>query len=163
MFKRKGSVLDPSDQGAIEQSAVFMLGRREHSAAELQRKLQQKGFAEDAIDTVIAGLQERGWQSDERCAELLIRQRIEAAYGPLRIYQDMQRKGIDKSLAEQILEQRNVNWRALAVQRYQRRFGTVAPLDEKELARRQRHLAGRGFYAQDVYAACTEALENNDS
>ena len=163
MFKRKSSVTNPSDTAAIEYAAVFMLGRREHSAAELQRKLQQKGFAGAAIDTVIAALQERGWQSDERCAELLIRQRIEAAYGPLRIYQDMQRKGIDTALAEQILEQSNVNWQALAVQRYQRRFGNLAPLDEKELARRQRHLAGRGFYAQDVYAACAAAVEDSHS
>lgn len=161
MFKRKRDIEDPHDESAIEQSAVFLLGRREHSAVELQRKLSQKGFASEAIDAVIERLQQRGWQSDERCAELLIRQRVEAAYGPLKIYQDMQLKGIDKSLAEAILQRLDVSWRALAIERYQRRFGCEMPSDDKELARRQRHLAGRGFYPQDVFAACKAAVETD--
>ena len=158
MFKRKASDVDPYDVVAIEQAAVFLLGRREHSSVELVRKLKQKGYAEEAIDRVLAQLQERGWQSDQRYAEILVRQRLEAAYGPLKIYQDAQLKGLDKTLIEQLLQEREVNWQALAVERYQRRFGTQPPGDEKELARRQRHLAGRGFYPQDVYAACKVAV-----
>lgn len=160
MFKRK-AIEDPDDVAAIEQAAVFLLGRREHSGVELIRKLKQKGYAEDAIDTVLEQLQERGWQSDQRYAELLVRQRLEAAYGPLKIYQDAQLKGIDKALVEQLLQELSVNWRDLAVQRYQRRFGTQPPTDDKELARRQRHLAGRGFFPQDVYAACKAAVEKD--
>ncbi|MGZ7289213.1 regulatory protein RecX, partial [Streptococcus pyogenes] len=88
------------------------------------RKLRDKGFAPDAIDEVLADLQARGWQSDQRCAESMIRQRLENAYGPLKIYADMQQKGIDRSLVEDILAQSDVDWQALAVARYQRRFGT---------------------------------------
>jgi len=159
MFKRKAIIDDPNDVAAVEQAAVFLLGRREHSSVELARKLKQKGYAEDAVDTVLEELQERGWQSDRRYAELLVRQRLEAAYGPLKIYQDAQLKGLDKTLVEQLLQELAVNWQALAVERYQRRFGTQPPADKKELARRQRHLAGRGFYPQDVYAACKAAVE----
>ena len=158
MFKRKAAIDDPNDVAAIEQAAVYLLGRREHSSVELGRKLKQKGYAEDAIDGVLAQLQERGWQSDQRYADILVRQRLEAAYGPLKIYQDAQLKGLDKALVEQLLQDLDVDWQALAVQRYQRRFGTQPPADDKELARRQRHLAGRGFYPQDVYAACKIAV-----
>lgn len=153
---------DPHDTTVIEQRAVFLLGRREHSMAELKRKLRARGFAEDAIDEVLTDLQARGWQSDQRCAEALIRQRLESAYGPLKIYADMQQKGIDKSLVEDILAQTQVDWQALAVARYQRRFGTQAPADEKEKARRQRHLAARGFYPGDVFSACKIAIQDDD-
>ena len=153
---------DPCDTAVIEQRAVFLLGRREHSAAELKRKLRDKGFAEDAIDEVLADLQTRDWQSDQRFAESIVRQRIENAYGPLKIYADMQQKGIDRAFAEQILAEQNVDWKALAVSRYQRRFGTDEPADDKEQARRQRHLASRGFYPGDVFAACKIAVQDDD-
>ncbi|MCC5878698.1 MAG: regulatory protein RecX [Idiomarina sp.] len=153
---------DPHDQAVIEQRAVFLLGRREQSAAELSRKLRDKGFAADAVDEVLARLQERGWQSDQRFAESMIRQRLESAYGPLKIYADMQQKGIDRSLVDDILAQSEVDWQALAVSRYQRRFGTEPPADEKEKARRQRHLAARGFYPGDVFAACKIAVQGDD-
>lgn len=162
MLNKRKVVDDPTDERAIEQAAVFLLGRREHSANELYRKLSTKGFHGDAIDNVLQILQQRGWQSDERFAESLIRQRIEAAYGPLKIYADLQQKGIDKAIGEAILQNMAVNWQQLAVTRYQRRFGTEPPLDEKEKARRQRHLASRGFYPGDVFSACKRALENDD-
>lgn len=162
MFQRKREVKDPHDTQAIEQAVVFLLGRREQSAAELQRKMRAKGFHPDAVDEVLASLQQRGWQSDERFAESLIRQRTDSCYGPLKIYADMQQKGIDRGLAEAILERIDVNWQQLAVARYQRRFGTEPPADDKEAARRQRHLAARGFYPADVYTACKIAVQAPD-
>lgn len=158
MAKASQKGKSPDDKQAIEQRAVFLLGRREHSAAELRRKLIEKGFYGEPVEEVIDELQERGWQSDERFAQSYIRQRIEAGYGPLKIYADMSQKGISRNLVEQLLEQAEVDWVAVAAERYRRRFGQVAPDNDKEKARRQRHLAARGFFSSDVFAAIDRAL-----
>jgi regulatory protein len=155
---RQRPVQDPADHNAIEQRAVFLLGRREHSAAELTRKLTQKGFDKDAVDMVIEQLQARQWQSDERFAAGYIRQRIDAAYGPLKIRADLSQKGVSQALVEDLLAAADVDWVALAVQRHQRRFGSEPPADDKEKARRQRHLYGRGFLPDQVRQACQLAI-----
>lgn len=150
---------EPDDLKAIEQRAVFLLGRREHSAAELSRKLRDKGFATEAVAEVLAELQARGWQSDQRFAEGFIRQRVESGYGPLKIQADMAQKGIHRDLTEQVLEEMDVNWLQRAVERYQRRFGQQPAVDDKEKARRHRHLAARGFYPGLVYEAAKIAVQ----
>ncbi|RUO33076.1 hypothetical protein CWE14_07530 [Aliidiomarina soli] len=163
MLRISMAKVEPDDKKAIEQRAVFLLGRREHSASELARKLRDKGFAADAVDEVISELQERGWQSDQRFTESYVRQRIEAGYGPLKIYSDMAQKGIQRTLVEQILESTNVDWVAVAADRYQRRFGTEAATEDKEKARRQRHLASRGFLSSHVYAAISKVHDDDRS
>ncbi|RUO26128.1 hypothetical protein CWE09_05235 [Aliidiomarina minuta] len=141
------------DVKAIEHRAVHLLGRREHSAAELKRKLRQKGFAAEPIDEVLELLAERGWQSDQRFTESYIRQRIENGYGPLKIRFDLQQKGIASSMIEELLAAQETDWVELARQRYVRRFGETPAADEKERARRLRHLYQRGFLPDQVRTA----------
>lgn len=136
------------DTKAIEQRATGLLARREHSAVELQRKLQHKGFASDAIAQVIDVLQQRGWQSDERYAQSLFRQRVEAGYGPLKIRADLAAAGVATSLIEQILTEQAVDWKQCAARRFYRRFGEEAATEPRERARRQRYLFSRGFLAE---------------
>lgn len=141
------------DVKAIEHRAVHLLGRREHSASELKRKLRQKGFAAEAIDEVLELLAERGWQSDQRFAESHIRQRIESGYGPLKIRFDLQQKGIASAMIEELMAAQETDWTELARQRYERRFGEAPAEDEKERARRLRHLYQRGFLPEQVRTA----------
>lgn len=153
---------DPDDKQAIEQRAVHLLGRREHSAAELKRKLQQKGFDVEAVTEVLAHLQERDWQSDARFTEGFVRQRVEAGYGPLKIRADLQQKGVASDLVAATLEASAADWAALAEARYRRRFGSQPPTDEKERARRQRHLYQRGFLPDQVRTACSRVERADD-
>ncbi|MGX5913657.1 regulatory protein RecX [Aliidiomarina sp. Khilg15.8] len=153
---------EPDDEQAIEHRAVHLLGRREHSAAELKRKLQQKGFVTRIIDEVIERLQERDWQSDERFTEGFVRQRVEAGYGPLKIRADLQQKGVASDLVAAALEASATDWTALAQERYLRRFGDQPPEDEKERARRQRHLYQRGFLPDQVRTACSRIERADD-
>lgn len=160
---------NPEDEQVIEQRAVDLLSRREHSEAELRYKLRHKGFAAEAIDRVLARLQQRQWQSDTRFAENFFRQRVEQGYGPLRIRQEMQQKGVAEQEIEQVFATYAPNWQALARERYQRRFAAKfvsteaePPLTPKERAKRQRFLAQRGFTAEQVYAAMS-AAEDDDA
>lgn len=153
---------EPDDEQAVEQRAVHLLGRREHSASELRRKLQQKGFCAATIDTVLERLQERDWQSDVRFTEGFVRQRIESGYGPLKIRADLQQKGVASELVARALEASAADWIALAEERYRRRFGAQPPADEKERARRQRHLYQRGFLPDQVRTACSRVERADD-
>ena len=74
--------------------ALGLLSRREHSARELKRKLQQKGVtAEEAVD-VVDEMGERNYQSDARFAESLVRKRALDGYGPMRIRAELASHGM---------------------------------------------------------------------
>ena len=161
---------DPEDERAIEFRAVDLLSRREHSEAELRRKLVHKGFAIEAVNAVLKRLQERQWQSNERFAESFFRQRVEQGYGPLRIRMEMSQKGLSDLEIEAVFTDFAPDWRELAKQRYQRRFGDangnivkLQQLEVKERAKRQRFLAQRGFTAEQVYAAIGAAEDDDNA
>ena len=57
---------------SLKAQALALLARREHSRAELVRKLAAEGSAEE-IDMVLSQLEQRGLLSDARCAEAYVR------------------------------------------------------------------------------------------
>lgn len=156
---------DPNDEQVIEQRAVQLLSRREQSEFELVQKLCQRGFNRPAVLHVVERLQARRWQSDERFAEMFYRSRVEQGYGPLKIKAEMQQRGINSVLIETIFADAATDWRALAVERYRRKYGRYVPtdIDVKERSKRQRFLAQRGFSMDQVYSAERAAQESDEN
>jgi len=78
--------------------AVSLLSRRDHSYAELLRKLTAKGFkngAEEALEK----LKIQGYIDDERFAGMYVRELISFKnYGKRRIEQELYKKGIDRDI-----------------------------------------------------------------
>lgn len=101
-----------------------MLGRREHSAWEIRRKLKLKHtFADaDQIDLLLQKLQEDGYQSDTRFTQSLIRSRITRGYGPFYIRRELSSKGVTKSTIEQTMQADDTDWLKLASAQVQRRY-----------------------------------------
>lgn len=64
------------------QRALGLLTRREHSQAELERKLLQRGVPASDAQAVVDRLARDGWQSDARFAESLLRARASSGHGP---------------------------------------------------------------------------------
>jgi len=62
-----------------------LLARREHAELELRRKLRQREFPDEEIDAALADLKQRGWQSDERFAEMLIGSKALAFFRRLKL------------------------------------------------------------------------------
>ncbi len=129
----------------VREAALRLLARREHSLVELRRKLAQKGWPDDLIDSELAALAEAGLQSDQRYAESYVRSRAAKAYGPVRIRAELGERGIDRSLIEFAFRELEADWFSIAAAWYQRRYGDRAPADFKEKSRRQQALARRGF------------------
>ncbi|MGE5336569.1 MAG: recombination regulator RecX [Gemmatimonadota bacterium] len=148
----------------ILQRAVAFLARREHSRAELARKLaryQLDGQDASSVEAVLDQLEAKGMLSDERFAAALTRSRSER-FGAARVGQELRDHGIDPELARkstQPLKQTELE-RARAV--WRRKFGGPAN-DEKGRARQMRFLAARGFSADVILRVVKGATDTEDS
>ena len=97
---------------AIRNKMLSFLAVREHSAFELRRKLQQ-GFYKSAtsdvnslVERCLLEMQERDFQSDERFANRFVESKLaNNSYGPFRILQDLQNRGISRELSQTILSE----------------------------------------------------------
>lgn len=133
--------------------ALGLLVRREHSRHELKRKLGAKGAdplqAEAALDT-LAG---QGYQDDARFAEMLVRTRIGAGYGPLHIRAELGTHGIASEVAANALLDGDPDWPALAIDALRRRYGGRPVRDRAESLKRAHYLQRRGFDVACIRAA----------
>ena len=133
--------------------AIQLLARREYSRAELARKLRQKEFESDAIDSCLDALVEQSLQSDTRFAESFIRSRIARGQGVIRIKGELRQRGVDQeTLAAALVavqEREAVDWFDIARDTLARRYSSPGDTP-KERAKRERFLATRGFDFEQI-------------
>ncbi len=142
---------DPNDQAP--ETALRLLARREHSRLELDLKLRQRGVDRNVIDSVLDDFEERGWLSDERFAEVFVRQRMDAGYGPMRILADLQQRGI-RNTPPELAAVPEQTWLNTAISLRERKFGLGDVFrDWPERQRQGSFLARRGYTAEQIEAA----------
>lgn len=130
----------------LKHHAVKLLSMREQSRMELIQKLRKKYPEHSALaEPVVEALLNEGWQSDERFAESYIRHRSQRGFGPKRIRQELQQKGVCTSEIEHALLIAEVDWESLENEVYQKKFGSSEPEDYAERAKRMRFMQQRGF------------------
>lgn len=144
--------VDPKDPAAVRTRALRLLARREHGAKELEYKLAQRGVDRDRAAEVVGELAQVGWQSDERYVRSLVRSRVAQGFGPLRIESELEGAGVADALVRESLAAAAADWKALAAEVHARKFGH-APKNGAEWQKQYRHLAGRGFEPEQIYAA----------
>lgn len=147
------NVVESEESVEIERTAMRFLARREYSRMELTRKLLARTYSSDLINTVLESLQHRGYLSDERYADLLVRSRISTGFGPFKIKFELRDKGVAESIIDDTLVSFDTDWVALAKKVIAKRYGGRPPLDHDDLARQLRYLKNRGFYQQHLDAA----------
>jgi regulatory protein len=128
----------------IRRKAMDLLARREHSVAELRRKLLAKGYAQLAVDEQLRLLEQENLLSDQRFAESYVNFRSKKGFGPVRIRLELKEKGVNATLIEEYLDN-NDYWRNIAKEVREKRFGTTLPKDYKDIAKQMRFLQYRGF------------------
>ena len=146
---------------ALRKKAMDLLARREHSVAELRRKLQShvdgRGKAQNldaaAIDEVLAAVQKDGLLSDERFTEAFVRYRCNNGYGPQRIQAELRERGVSEKIAAIYLDFSDPQWFERAMSVCNKRFGEGKPKDFKQRARQARFLQYRGFTTDQVRRA----------
>ena len=127
--------------------ALKMLIRREHSQLELNNKLQLKGFDDADIKYSIDLLIEQKYQSDERFSEAFILMRYNQGKGPVIIYSELKKRGIES------FDLSIYDWFELAKEVRGKKFGQNLPSDYKTQARQKRFLKSRGFGFDEINKA----------
>lgn len=135
------------EEGAIEDIALRLLARREHSRDELGRKLRARGFANEAIAPVLDRLVAEGALNEARLVEHYVAERAAKGFGPLRIRAELREKGLSDALVRDELDTWRERWPEQLAEVHERRFGAEPAADRAELARRARFLEQRGFPA----------------
>jgi regulatory protein len=129
----------------VEQAAVRLLAARDHSRAELRRKLLAIGGDPAAVERVLDGLSQRRLQSDARYAEHYVARRAARGYGPVRIRAELRERGIEDAVIADCLDEGDPRWRDRLAETARQRFGAASPADFRDRARRARFLEYRGF------------------
>jgi regulatory protein len=132
--------------------AIALLARRDHSRAELSRKLARHiGEDEDPseLGRVLDELGRNGLLSDERFAGAVARSRSQR-FGDARIRYDLRRFGIADDLSAAALAKLAGTEAARAREVSSRRF-TGLPTTAAERAKRARFLQSRGFSLDSIY------------
>lgn len=123
-----------------------LLSHREHTRAELRRKLLARAWSADDIDDALQRLAEQGMQSDERFTEQYVRLRTEKGYGPARISAELRERGVNGALVDAWLQAGDSQWRDRMEQLVLKKYGQPPAKDnQREIARCGRFLAQRGF------------------
>jgi regulatory protein len=134
----------------VEAAAVRLLARREHSRAELVRKLGERGAPGDLVEQVLDSLAARCLQSDERYAEALVSSRAGRGQGPVRIRRELAERGVTAATIQDALDGAGQDWFALARDTRRRRFGGDPPAEWNERVRQSRFLEYRGFSSEQI-------------
>ncbi len=135
----------------IRHAAMDLLARREHTRAELHRKLQKQFSSEPAlIEEELIKLRDEGLQSDARLAEALTRSRVSRGQGPVKIKAELRSKGLSDNEIALALEVGEFDWFQLIIDVSRKRYGEAPPSNVKERAKRSRFLQQRGFSFEHI-------------
>jgi regulatory protein len=130
----------PDTPAQLKARALRHLMRREHSRAELERKLAPHAESAQALQALLDQLASKKQLSDERFAQERARA-LSRKYGAARIRHDLRSKGIAGDIVDSICTEGELE-RAKTI--LARKYRDPASSRE-EWARRARFLQGRGF------------------
>ena len=137
--------------------AVALLARREHSRAELARKLMRRldeGQDRADVDAVLDELQRRDLLSEDRFAAAVVRARA-ARYGDARLRQDLKSRGATPDAAATALDAVRGSELRAGSHRLGAPLRHGPPTSLQERARQVRFLEARGFSAAVIRRVLT--------
>ena len=140
---------------SLRTRAMRFLARREHSRAELRRKLVPVAADGDNIDALLDDLAQRGWLSDARFAEQAVRSKARR-FGPLKVAHQLRAKGVEDEAIAAAFRAAGAEGVASLEAVWRSRFGAV-PANDRERGRQVRFLQGRGFRLDDILRFLREA------
>jgi regulatory protein len=152
MDEESADSLPPGQRPRREKSllarALGYLARREHSRADLARKLAPHAESAEQLASLLTALEAKKLLSEERFVEVLARSRG-ARFGMARIRQELRAHQVHDGLVRPVIDQLRQSELERARALWERKFGTPAA-DAAGRARQMRFLAGRGFSSEVI-------------
>ena len=136
----------PDTPVELKVRALRYLARREHSRAELARKLAPHAESPATLQTVLDELAGKRQLSDERYADARAHW-LSRKYGAAKIRQDLKSRGVPNEIVDGVSAEGELE-RAREI--LQRKYRTPAA-NRQEWAKRARFLQGRGFSNETIY------------
>lgn len=136
---------------SLKARALRLLAMREHSRAELERKLTPHQSTDGELAPVLDELQAKGFINEQRVLDSVLHRRA-ASQGGRRIRQELQHKGLDAEAVASAMAELAATEPQRAQALWAKRFGQVAT-DPAERARQVRFLAARGFGSEAIRRA----------
>lgn len=133
---------------SLKGRALGYLSRREHSRAELARKLAPYVGEDESVEPVLDALEKEGWLSDARFAESLVHRRA-SRVGVARIVSELKRHAVGDGLVEEVHAQLRETELTRAQAVWRKKFGAL-PQTPAERAKQARFLAARGFSSATI-------------
>lgn len=144
---------EPDTPATLKARALRHLVRREHSRAELARKLAPHAPSTEALQALLEELVQKKQLSDERYAESRAH-RLSRKYGAARIRQDLKAHGVADALSDRVSSAGDLEKaRAILARKYRQPAAT-----REETAKRMRFLQSRGF----SYEVIRDAVASHD-
>jgi regulatory protein len=144
------ALLSASEGSALRERALDLVTRRPYARAELVRKLGEKGAAPQQAEEAADWLERLGLLNDREFAATLVRHYSAKGYGPMKLKDELYRRGVPRELWQEALLQANDP--AAAIDAFlARRWGESYP-DRRECKRAADALARKGYLWQDISA-----------
>jgi len=119
------------------------LARREHTNKEIYEKLKNRVEDLNLLTEEITKLMDEGLIDNKRFAEQYIYSRSTKGFGPLRIEQELNKRGVDQKISQELLNSKD--WSNFAKLALQKKKGSNILVDGKDILKIKRFLNYRGF------------------
>jgi regulatory protein len=133
---------------SLKGRALRLLSGREHSRAELERKLAAHEEEPGQLARVLDELQAKDFINEQRVVDSVVHRRS-GKLGALRMRQELQSKGLDTEKVQLALAGLKATELERARQVWRRKFDAF-PADAAERGKQARFLAARGFDGEVV-------------
>lgn len=134
---------------SLKSRALRLLARREHSRAELERKLAAYEEVPGTLAQALDALQAKDFINEQRVVDSVVHRRA-PRLGAGRVRQELARKGLDREAVAHAVASLASTELARARAVWQKKFGDSASTDAAGRARQMRFLASRGFSGEVV-------------
>jgi regulatory protein len=138
--------------------ALRLLSAREHSRAELERKLAPFDEPPGALAQVLDALAAKDFINEGRVIDSVLHRRS-AKLGASRIKHELQSKGLEPEAVAQAVSDLKASEPARAFEVWRKKFGTPAATPA-ERAKQVRFLASRGFGGEAIARVVSGAFDS---
>jgi regulatory protein len=141
---------------SLKMRALGYLSRREHSRAELARKLEPHAESKQVLDDLLDELEQRKHLSDQRFADARAHT-LGQRYGSRRLQAELRGRGLSDDIVRSTVDASKEGELERARAVWMRKFGTL-PANASERGKQARFLLTRG-YSPDIVKQILSSIE----
>ena len=142
--------------------ALRLLTVSDRTEFQLREKLREGGFPPEAVDAAIEYVRSFHYIDDARYAEVFVRSRKEEK-SVYEIRMELRKRGVADTLIEEALQGAEIDEQKTVAWLFSKKYGKKDLTDPRIYERAFRYFGTRGFSYEDIRAALTEAVTEEEN